>query len=333
MKRREFITLAAAAGATMAVAARAQQPGKTRRIIIATPPGATVEEMRTNPYNRVFLDRLASLGFVEGQNLIVDRYSAEGHRGAYRELAQAMVNSQPDAILTAAPPMTLALQAETRTIPVVTIIGDPVALGLVSSLARPGGNFTGVTVDAGVEIHGKRLSLLLETKPGASSLAYLSSSSAWNQPQAAMVRSVAQQLKLSMIHVDLGSNLDQAAYSAASDLVGKASPDVMLVSDEPEYLSNANAVVEIADHARIPAMYPFRDLAAAGGLMAYYRDLAGALRHAADQTGAILKGESPAEIPFYQPTSFLLSINAKAAQKIGLELPATLLASADDVIE
>jgi putative ABC transport system substrate-binding protein len=252
---------------------------------------------------------------------------------AYGDLAQVMVASQPDAILTAAPPMTLALQAATRTIPVVTIIGDPVALGLVSSLARPGGNFTGVTVDAGIEIHGKRLSLLLEAKPGASTLAYLSSSAGWKQPQAAMVRDVAQQLKLSMTHVDLGSNLDQAAYSAASDLVEKARPDAMLVSDEPEHLSNRKAVVEIADRARVPAMYPFRDLVLAGGLMAYYRDLAGALRHAADQVGAILKGESPAEIPFYQPTSFLLSINTRTAKKIGLELPATLLASADDVIE
>ncbi|HEX3871424.1 MAG TPA: ABC transporter substrate binding protein, partial [Pirellulales bacterium] len=189
------------------------------------------------------------------------------------------------------------------------------------------------TVDAGIEIHGKRLSLLLEAKPGASTLAYLSSSAGWKQPQAAMVRDVAQQLKLSMTHVDLGSNLDQAAYSAASDLVEKARPDAMLVSDEPEHLSNRKAVVEIADRARVPAMYPFRDLVLAGGLMAYYRDLAGALRHAANQVGAILKGESPAEIPFYQPTSFLLSINTRTAKKIGLELPATLLASADDVIE
>jgi putative ABC transport system substrate-binding protein len=332
MRRREFIALTVAVAAST-VATRAQQPGKIRRIAIATPPGASIEEVRSNPYNREFLDQLASLGFVEGQNLIVDRYSAKGQMNAYGDLAQVMVASQPDAILTAAPPMTLALQAATRTIPVVTIIGDPVALGLVSSLARPGGNFTGVTVDAGIEIHGKRLSLLLEAKPGASTLAYLSSSAGWKQPQAAMVRDVAQQLKLSMTHVDLGSNLDQAAYSAASDLVEKARPDAMLVSDEPEHLSNRKAVVEIADRARVPAMYPFRDLVLAGGLMAYYRDLAGALRHAADQVGAILKGESPAEIPFYQPTSFLLSINTRTAKKIGLELPATLLASADDVIE
>jgi putative ABC transport system substrate-binding protein len=148
-----------------------------------------------------------------------------------------------------------------------------------------------------------------------------------------MVREVAQQLKLAMTHVDLGNNLDAAAYSAASDLVDKAKPDMMLVCDEPEHLAHAKVLVEIADRARIPAMYPFRDLALAGGLMAYYRDLTGALRHAADQTAAILKGESPAEIPFYQPTSFLLTINTKAAKKIGLELPPTLLAEADDVIE
>ena len=214
---------------------------------------------------------------------------------AYGELAQTMVNSQPDAILTAAPPMTLALQAATRTIPVVTIIGDPVALGLVSSLARPGGNFTGVTVDAGIELHGKRLSLLLEAKPGASRLAYLSSSAGWKQPQAAMVREVAQQLKLSIEHVDLGkAPWMRRAHSAASDLVEKAKPDVMLVSDEPEYLSNSSSLVEVADRARIPAMYPFHDMITAGGLMAYYRDLGGsAFRHAADQMADILNGMKP----------------------------------------
>jgi putative ABC transport system substrate-binding protein len=331
MRRREFIALAVAAG-TSAMAVRAQPLPKMRRIAIAV-PSASVEAVRSSPYNRAFLDELAGLGFVEGQNLIVDRYSAQGQMSAYDELARTVVASRPDAILTGAPPMTLALKAATRTIPVVTIIGDPVALGLVSSLARPGGNFTGVTVDAGIELHGKRLSLLLETKPGASRLVYLSSSAGWKQPQAAMVREVAQQLKLSMTHVDLGNSLDAAAYSAASDLVDNAKPDMMVVCDEPEHLAYGKVLVEIAERARIPAMYPFRDLALAGGLMAYYRDLTGALRHAADQTAAILKGESPAEIPFYQPTSFLLTINTKAAKKIGLELPPTLLAQADDVIE
>jgi putative tryptophan/tyrosine transport system substrate-binding protein len=229
--------------------------------------------------------------------------------------------------------MTLALKAATRTIPVVTIIGDPVALGLVSSLARPGANFTGVTVDAGIELHGKRLSLLIETRPAASRLAYLSSSAGWKQPQAAMVREAAQQLKLSMTHVDLGSNLNEAAYLTASDQVEKAQAEMMLVSDEPEHLSNSAFLIDIATRARVPAMYPFRDLALAGGLMAYYRDLFEALRHAADQMTAILKGASPAEIPFYQPTNFRLSINSKAAKQIGLELPPTLLARADEVIE
>jgi putative ABC transport system substrate-binding protein len=331
MKRRDFIALTLAASAST-MAGRAQPSIKMRRIAIAT-PGPSVEQMKDNPYNRAFLDQLAGRGFVEGQNLVVNFYSTKGRMSAYGELAQTMVSSQPDAILTAAPPMTLALKAATRTIPVVTIIGDPVALGLVSSLARPGGNFTGVTVDAGVELHGKRLSLLLEAKPGASRLAYLSSSAGWTQPQAAMVREVAQQLKLSIEHVDLGSTLDAAAYSAASDLVEKAKPEVMLVSDEPEHLSNSASLVGVADRARIPAMYPFHDMITAGGLMAYYRDLAAALRHAADQMADILNGTSPAEIPFYQPTNFLLSINTKAAQKIALELPSTLLASADEVIE
>jgi len=166
----------------------------------------------------------------------------------------------------------------------------------------------------------------------ASRLVYLSSLAGWKRPQAAMVREVPQQLKPSMTHVDLGSNLNEAAYLAASDQVEKVKADMMLVSAEPEHLSNSKILVAIATRARIPAMYPFRDLALAGRLMAYYRDLFEAFRHAADQMSLILKGERAADIPFYQPTNFRLSINSKAAKEIGLELQPTLLASADEVI-
>jgi putative tryptophan/tyrosine transport system substrate-binding protein len=176
-------------------------------------------------------------------------------------------------------------------------------MGLAVNLARPGANVTGITVDGGMELHGKRLSLLMETKPHASRLAYLSSSKAWKQPQAAMVREVAQLSKLALTHIDLGSTLNETAYAAAFALIKNAEADVFLVSDEPEHLSNSRALVDLAVRAQLPAMYPFRDLVLAGGLMAYYRDLLDALRQAADQVAKILAGENPAEMPFRQPTS------------------------------
>jgi putative ABC transport system substrate-binding protein len=190
MQRREFIALTAAIS-TYGFIARAQQPTRQRRIAIVA-PGRSVDELRTSPYYKAFIAELARLGFVEGQNLLVDRYSGQGQMDAYADLARTVVSNRPEAILTAAPPMTFALKAATQTIPIVTIIGDPVAMGLAVNLARPGANVTGLTVDGGMELHGKRLSLLVETKPNASKLAYLCSSAVWKQPQAAMVREAAQ---------------------------------------------------------------------------------------------------------------------------------------------
>jgi putative ABC transport system substrate-binding protein len=229
--------------------------------------------------------------------------------------------------------MTLALKAATQSIPIVAIIGDPVVWGVAANLARPGANVTGVTVDAGIEIHGKRLGLLREIRPEAARIAYLASSSAWKQPQAAMVREAVQASKLSLVEVDLGSNLNDAAYETAFASTDWTKEDVLLVSDEPEHLSCARTLVDLVTSVRIPTCYPFHDLVVAGGLMAYYRDLLDAYRQLAAQMGQILSGENPAEMPFRQPTKFHLSINTKAAQKIEVVLPQTLLVSADEVIE
>lgn len=332
MLRREFIALIGGGAAAWPAFTRGQQPRSPRRIAIVA-PGRSEEELRENPYYRSFIEELAKRGFVEGKNLSVDRFSGGGQMDSYLNIAQTAVNKHPEAILTAAPEMTLALSAATLTIPIVTLIGDPVATGVAVSLAKPGGNVTGVTMDGGMELHGKRLSLLLEARPGASRLAYLCSSAAWNRPQAAAVRIASQSLNLSLTHVDLGTALNEAAYSAAYTLMSGSAPDVLLVSDEPEHLSNRKVLIDLAAKVRVPAMYPFRDLALSGGFMAYYRDLHDAFRQAAEQVEQILGGISPAKIPFRQPTNFKLSINTKTAMQIGVTVPPTLLASADEVIE
>ena len=332
MRRREFIGGFVSSSVLLPRASRAQLSSRPRRIAIVA-PSRSIEELRTNPIYRAFLDELARLGFAEGQNLVVDRYSGDGHMDSYPELARTVVNNNPEAILTSAGPMTLALKAATQSIPIVTIIGDPVVWGFAASLARPGANVTGVTVDAGIELHGKRLGLLREMRPEASRVVYLASSSAWKQPQAAMVREAAQASKLSLTHVDLGGNLNDAAYETAFVSTNWTKEDVLLVSDEPEHLSRSRTLVDLATSVRVPTCYPFRDLVVAGGLMAYYRDLLDAFRQLGAQMGQILSGQNPAEMPFQQPTNFRLSINTKAAQKIGVALPQTLLVSADEVIE
>jgi len=332
MLRREFIGGFVGSLVLLPRLSSAQLSSRPRRIAIVA-PSRPIEELRTNPVNRAFLEELARLGFVEGQNLVVDRYSGGGHMDSYPELARTVVKSNPEAILSAAGPMTLALKAATQSIPIVAIIGDPVVWGVAANLARPGANVTGVTVDAGIEIHGKRLGLLREIRPEAARIAYLASSSAWKQPQAAMVREAVQASKLSLVEVDLGSNLNDAAYETAFASTDWTKEDVLLVSDEPEHLSSARTLVDLVTSVRIPTCYPFHDLVVAGGLMAYYRDLLDAYRQLAAQMGQILSGENPAEMPFRQPTKFHLSINTKAAQKIEVVLPQTLLVSADEVIE
>ncbi len=330
MRRREFI--GGLVGSSVLFPRLSGAQSRPRRIAIVA-PSRSIEELRTNPIYRAFLDELARSGFAEGQNLVIDRYSGDGHMDTYPGLARIVVNNNPEAILTSAGPMTLALKAATQSIPIVAIIGDPVVWGFAASLARPGANVTGVTVDAGIELHGKRLSLLREMRPEASRVVYLASSSAWKQPQAAMVREAAQASKITLLHVDLGSNLNNAAYETAFVSTDWTKEDVLLVSDEPEHLSRSRTLVDFATSVRVPTCYPFRDLVVTGGLMAYYRDLLDAFRQLGAQMGQILSGQNPAEMPFQQPTNFRLSINTKAAQKIGVVLPQTLLVSADEVIE
>jgi len=332
MRRRDFIGGIFSSAVLVTGASGAQPSANARRIAIVA-PWHSKEELGRNPVYRAFLEELARLGFVEGDNLIVDRYSGDGKLDSYSELARTVVSKNPEAILTGAGPMTLALRSATQSIPIITIIGDPVVWGIAASLARPGANVTGVTVDAGIELHGKRLSLLREIRPEAPRMAYLASSSAWKQPQGAMVREAVRASKLSLLHLDLGTNLNDAAYEKAFASTDVTAADALLVSDEPEHLSHARTLVDLATSARIPTCYPFRDLVVAGGLIAYYRDLLDAFRQLADQMGQILSGQNPAEMPFRQPTNFRLSVNIKAAEKIGVVLPQSILVSADEALE
>jgi putative tryptophan/tyrosine transport system substrate-binding protein len=334
MRRRDFIASTAttvALGFARPVGAQTN-PSSSKRIAIIS-PSRSVEELQTQPYFRSLLDELGRRGFVEGKNLVVDRYSGHGQMGTYAGIIRTVVATNPDTVFSYGPLMVSMLKSSTTTIPIVAIVDDPVAEGLASSLARPGNNLTGVTVDAGLELYGKRLALLVETRPNASVVGYLSSSHNWIRPAGAAVREAAQQAKITLARVDLGDSFNEATYSAAYRSMENARIDVLLVSDEPEHNTNAKTLTGLAANAGIPTMYPFRDLAVAGGLMTYCIDLLDAFRYAGGQVAEILRGANPAEMPIYQPTKFQLVINTKAAQQIGLEIPASLLARADEVIE
>jgi putative ABC transport system substrate-binding protein len=196
-----------------------------------------------------------------------------------------------------------------------------------------GRNITGVTVDAGLELYGKRLALLVEVRSSVSTVAYLSSHENWIRPTGDALRQAAQQARIALTHVNLGNTFNEATYSAAFNGMQNARIDALLVSDEADHNGNVKTLTKLATSLRIPTMYPFRDLAVGGGLMAYCINLLDAFRYAGGQLADILRGENPAEIPFYQPTNFQLIVNTKAAQQIGLEIPPSVLARADEVIE
>jgi putative ABC transport system substrate-binding protein len=332
MRRRDFIT-ALGTAATWPLAARAQQPAKMKRIAFVHSAGNVSRiSVSGGPYYRAFFEELSRLGYVEGQNLGVERYSGEGRTERYAELARDVVNTHPDLILAVGGRLSLDFKMATTTIPIVTMIIDPIAMGLVASIARPGGNITGVAIAAGLEIIGKRMGLLVEAMPKLSTVGYLASRPFWEDPRGAAVREAAKQAGISLSPVML-SAFDEAEYQRVFRSMEQDRADAFMVSDEPENSINHATIVELAAKARIPAIYPFRDYVEAGGLMAYSIDLVDISRRLANLIDKILKGANPGDIPFYQPTKFELSINLKTAKALGLEMPAMLLGRADEVIE
>ena len=263
MRRREFIG-GLGSGLILAPLARAQQSLAKKRIAFVLPAAPS-------PYAEVFykefLEELRRRGFAEPDNLVVDRFYEKGQTKAYDDLASRAVATAPDVILTVGGPLCFALKSATQTIPIVAIVADPVALGLVSSLARPNSNLTGVTVDAGLELYGKRLALLAEMRPRTAKVGYLSSSGHWNRPSGVAAREAARRANIELVSLTLGDTLDAASYTSAFGSIVRDSIDALLLSDEAEHASNAKTLADLAVKARLPAMYPFASIVVAGGLM------------------------------------------------------------------
>jgi putative ABC transport system substrate-binding protein len=333
MKRREFIGLVGGVAA-WPFAAWAQQPAKMKRIAIVS-PATKVDDMNITGIRvyRAFFEELDRLGYVEGQNLIVERYSGEGQTERFDSLAREVVSASPDLIFPVATVLTQKFKLATSTIPIVAMTGDPVASGLVNSMARPGGNITGATVDAGPALHGKRVEFLMEASPSSSYARFLASQSSWDNPGGSAVRKAAKQADISIALALLDSDINEAAYQRVFNAMGQDRVDALVVADQPENFTYRRLLVELAAKYWIPAIYPFREHAELGGLMSYSADLSDIFRRIANQIAEVLKGISPAEIPVYQPTKFPLIINLKTAKALGLEMPPTLLARADEVIE
>jgi len=332
MKRREFIAgLLAAASSRQA---RAQQPAKVHRIAVVTLgiPIAEITET-SNPFYRAFFHELRRFGYIEGRNLIVERYSPERPTV---EMARDVLRWKPDVIFSIG--QWVRILKPLTTIPIVAILGDPVGLGLVASLAHPGGNITGVSVDAGPEVEIKRLELLKETFPQASRVGVLAAGYYLSELVRGglareQFREAAQRLGVLLLAPRLEGTLQETEYRRFFEMMAQEHADSLFVGGEPESWGHRRLIVELAEKNRLPAIYPYRQYVEAGGFMAYSVDFVELWTQAVGCIAQILNGASPGDIPIYQAAKFALVINLKAANALGLTISPPLLARADEVIE
>jgi putative ABC transport system substrate-binding protein len=266
--------------------------------------------------------------------LVVERYSALGKSDRYGDLARDIVASRPDLIVSVSGLLARLLKSLTATIPILATSADPIAAGLVTNLANPDGNITGVSADAGLEVNGKRLQFLSETARSLSNVRFLSPASGVRMSEAtiAVVREAAGQTAITIAPAILDGKMDREAFERAFDAMEKDRVDGLIVSDSPEHVTNRQLIVDLAARHRLPTVYPFREFVDVGGLLSYGVDTADLMRRLAGMTGQVLGGAQPHEIPFQQQTKFELVLNRRASASLGLEFPATMLATADEVI-
>jgi len=322
MRRREVIGLLGGA-AMWPLASRAQQPRKMPRIGVLWPnPPATFEFLRQG---------LSDFGYVQGRNIEFEFRWAEGKLDQLPKLAAELVRLQVDVIVTLAPQATLAAKQATQTIPIVFVaMGDPLASGVVASLARPGANLTGTTRMIS-EMSAKHVELLKEAIPSLVKLAVL-----WNPtnsshaPALRAAQAAARSLSLQVFPLEVRAPADLDSVFAA--ILRERADGVLFIAD-PIFYIHLKRMVELTTANRLPTICNFIEFPRLGGLVGYAPSIPEEFRHTASHIDKILKGAKPADLPVEQPTKFQLVINARIAKALGLEIPPTLLARADEVIE
>jgi len=336
MKRREFIRLACGTSvlaATTSRAAWAVEPQKMYRLAILHPshPVSDLTENSRLKYWREFFRELRQLGYIEGSNLVVERFSGEGRVDHYPELAREAAARNPNVVFAITPWMVRPLKEATSTVPIVAVTGDPVQAGLVTSMARPGGNITGVSVDAGLELWEKRLQLFREVVPTISKLAIVGSPK--DNIEVPAMQEATEKAGIGVVgpfYLNKGTNDE---YREVFATISRSGANALFVDGSPENVTKRQLAGQLAAKYRLPAIYPYPVFVEAGGLMSYGTDLVEVFRQGAREIDRILKGANPGEIPFYQPIKFELVINLKVVKEIGLTVSEQLLARVDEVIE
>jgi ABC-type uncharacterized transport system substrate-binding protein len=336
MKRREFITLLGGAATGWPLAAVAQTPSKVYRVGLLSPAAPVAD---ASPYGTPFIRGLAQQGYALGRNVEFERRAAEGHLDRLPRLLDELAASKVDVVVTFGYPSALAAKQKNTalavnqksTIPVVAFgAGDPVSTGLVESLARPGGNITGIS-DVSAELTPKRMELLKQMAPALKRVAML-----WNVADLGMTmryRASETGAKAMGVSVQPLGVREPDDFEQAFAAMNREMPDAILMVSDSLTMLNRKRVFEFATAHRLPAIFEFDFVVREGGLMSYAPDLDETFARVAALVDRILKGARPADLPFEQPTRFKLVINMKTAKALGLQVPTALLATADEVIE
>ena len=327
MRRREFITFVGGAATSWSLAAHAQQPAMPL-IAYLSPSSSAIPQDRL----RAFRQGLKETGYVDGESVTITYRFAEGQNDRLPALAGELVRGQIAVIVAGGNAAAIAAKAATTTIPLVFIVGeDPVQLGLVTSLPRPGGNATGINFLSG-ELAAKRLELMRELVPAVSRIAVLVNPTDASATQSTM-RDVETAARAMGVQIQVLNASTSREIHAAFETIARERPDALFLAGDPFFTSRRVQLATRAARHAIPMSSQVREITEAGGLMSYGANLADAFRQAGIYVGSILKGAKPADLPVVQSSVFELVINAETAQLLGLTVPPSLLARADEVIE
>jgi putative ABC transport system substrate-binding protein len=324
MKRRAFITLLGGSAVAWPLAARAQQPKVWRIGVLAPVPPTPV-------MLSAFRDGMRGRGYVEGQNLSIDVRWPQGTFDQDPSVVTELVNNNVDVIVAWATPATIAARRATSTIPIVMVgVGDPVGSGFIASLARPGGNITGLT-NISVDLSAKLIELFAELVPGMKRVGVVQNPD--NPGTPVLLRETEDavrklNMQVQVVNAQTSDELDRAFAQLSAENVGG-----VVVLPDPTVIEHSRRIAELAQSARLPTAFQRRENVDAGGLLSYGPDLNNQFRQATFYVDRILKGEKPAELPVMQPTKVELVINLKTAKALGLTVPLIMQMTADDVIE